>query len=177
MMKNSKNWKLIKGFTLIELLTAKQQGGRNKGFTLIELLIVMAIIGLLAGISLFAMSGARESARDTKRKADLETIRSGLELYKADCNYYPNTKPSPGSQLTGVAPCNPVNSNVYIQAIPDDSDSGKNYIYIPLPSGCNNNCTGFRLWTALEEPGSLPSYCTSAPSCGSASCNYCVISP
>lgn len=147
------------------------------GFTLIELLVVMAIIGVLAGISLFAMRGARESARDARRKADLEAIRSGLEIYRADCNYYPNSMPSPGNQLTGVTPCSPTTSNVYIQAVPDDQDSGKNYIYVPLPSGCSNNCTSFRLWAALEQPESLPSYCSSAPSCGSASCNYCIVSP
>ena len=63
----------------------------KKGFTLIELLVVISIIGILIAVSIFGLSGARESARDARRKSDLELIRSGLELYRADCNAYPTT--------------------------------------------------------------------------------------
>ena len=60
-----------KGFTIIELFTAKQQGGRNKGFTIIELLIVMTVIAILAGISIFSMDDERKSARDGTRQSYL----------------------------------------------------------------------------------------------------------
>lgn len=153
-----------------------------KGFTLIELLVVMSIIAILSMISLFALRGARESARDSLRKSDLEQIASGMEIYKSDCRFYPNAKPSPGSQLNGAtAPCSVGSGNIYVQAIPDDPDSDNNYMYQPLPSGCNstNNCTGFRLWALLENVETLPTYCpsASAPNCGSATCNFCIINP
>ncbi|MCK4588676.1 prepilin-type N-terminal cleavage/methylation domain-containing protein, partial [Candidatus Woesebacteria bacterium] len=61
----------------------------KKGFTLIELLVVISIIGILLALSIFGLQGARKSARDSKRKADIELIRSGIEIYKADCNVYP----------------------------------------------------------------------------------------
>ena len=70
-----------------------------KGFTLIELLVVVSIIGILIALSIFGLQGARESSRDARRKADLETIRSGLEIYKADCNDYP-----PASKVVGGSP-------------------------------------------------------------------------
>ena len=61
---------------------------RKKGFTLIELLIVIAIIGILMSLSLFGIQGARKSSRDAKRKTDLESIRTALELFKADNGSY-----------------------------------------------------------------------------------------
>ncbi len=62
---------------------------RNKGFTLVELMVVMVIIGILAGLTLTAFVGSRKTARDGKRKADLEQIRSALEMYRADKGQYP----------------------------------------------------------------------------------------
>lgn len=155
------------------------------GFTLIELMVVISIIAVLSGISIFALNDARVSGRDAKRKADLSHIASGLELYKADCNFYPNATslPGPGNALTGVAPCAVAYSgNRYIEAMPDDPDTSLNYIYVPTTSsggGCAGNCTRFRLWTRLENaPTTLPSYCTSAPSCGtSGACNFCIVNP
>lgn len=61
----------------------------KKGFTLIELMIAIAIIGVLATIGFTAFQGTRKSARDAKRKADMEAIRSALEMYKADKGCYP----------------------------------------------------------------------------------------
>lgn len=62
---------------------------RNKGFTLIELMVVIVIIGILAGLTLTGFAGARKVARDGKRKADLEQIRSALEIYRSDRGGYP----------------------------------------------------------------------------------------
>jgi general secretion pathway protein G len=57
---------------------------QKKGFTLIELLVVIAIIGILSAIGLVSLNGAREKARDSKRKSDVASIRVAMELYKDD---------------------------------------------------------------------------------------------
>lgn len=62
---------------------------KQKGFTLIELLVVIAIISLLASIVLAALNGARASARDAKRVADLHQLSQALELYASDHGSYP----------------------------------------------------------------------------------------
>jgi prepilin-type N-terminal cleavage/methylation domain-containing protein len=47
---------------------------KQKGFTLIETLVVISIIGILATIIITSLLGARDKARDTKRKAELSQI-------------------------------------------------------------------------------------------------------
>jgi type II secretion system protein G len=61
----------------------------KKGFTLIELLVVVAIIGILATAVVIAFSGARRTARDTRRLADMKKIRDAIELYYQDNGVYP----------------------------------------------------------------------------------------
>jgi len=56
----------------------------SKGFTLIELLVVATIIVVLSAIGLVSFSNAGKSARNSKRKADLETVRQALVLYKSE---------------------------------------------------------------------------------------------
>jgi prepilin-type N-terminal cleavage/methylation domain-containing protein len=147
------------------------------GFSLIELLVVMAIISVLSGISLLALRGARESGRDARRKADLEHISSGIEIYKADCNSYPTTLTA-GSSLVGNGAGSCSASNTYIQSVPDDPDSTRDYDYDPLPGGCTT-CPQYILWTSLEtEPTpTLPPYCTGSSNCGTPGCNFCVRNP
>ncbi len=148
------------GFTLMT---------KSEGFTLIELLIVIAIIGLLITISLFGLQGARESARDSKRKADLEIIRSGLELYRSDCNIYPAALPSVGSTLSGGG--TPANcSGSYIGAVPGDPTVGKNYRYARVGST-------YELCASLETQTTTNVTCGGSSNCGSSSCNYKVVSP
>lgn len=61
----------------------------KKGFTIIELLIVIAIIGLLATISIVALNGARKKGRDAARIGNVRQIQTALELYFNDQNAYP----------------------------------------------------------------------------------------
>jgi len=62
---------------------------RAYGFTLIELLIVIAIIGILSSLLFVNFSGARERARDSKRKTDFAEIKNALQLYYNDYGKFP----------------------------------------------------------------------------------------
>jgi general secretion pathway protein G len=142
------------------------------GVTLIELLVVITIIGMLAGFVAFSFVNPPKQARDATRKSDLELIRSGLEIYKADCDSYPATaKIVAGAALNGSgssASCSA--SNTYISIIPSDPTSTRTYSY---------TLTGntYTLCAALEvtpSPAMAPT-----PDCGSCTvaCNYRVTNP
>lgn len=139
----------------------------RKGFTLIELLVVISIIGILMGLSIFGLKGARESARDAQRKSDLELIRSGLELYKSDCDQYPGTG-SLSSPLKGAgSPPSCSTSNTYIKTVPTDP-GGSSRVY-----GYSSDGTTYEICASLEqEAGSV----SCSKSCGEA-CNYKVTNP
>lgn len=61
------------------------------GFTLIELLIVIAILGILAGVVVYAIGGTTDSAREKACMTERQTIETALEAYKADAEIYPTT--------------------------------------------------------------------------------------
>ncbi len=147
----------------------------KKGFTLIELLVVISIMGIIIGLTLFGIGGARESARDAKRKADMEVMRSALEIYKADCNAYPSGQGNPasilatnGESLTGDgSPTSCATSNIYLSEIPIDPIEPNTY-YRYYSDG-----TVYEICAVLEQgTGSV----TCSGSCGG-TCNYKVTYP
>jgi prepilin-type N-terminal cleavage/methylation domain-containing protein len=63
----------------------------NRGFTLIELLTVIAIIGLLAAMTLGIVSGVNSRAAMGQAKSELATLSQALESYKRQYGDYPQT--------------------------------------------------------------------------------------
>jgi prepilin-type N-terminal cleavage/methylation domain-containing protein len=61
----------------------------QRGFTMIELLVVTTIIILLTTVGLVSYRTAGVNARNGKRKADMETVRQALVLYRTDNLLYP----------------------------------------------------------------------------------------
>ena len=57
---------------------------KKAGFTLIELVIVIAVLGILAGIAIPRFLDAQATARGSKIVADMRTMESALTLYQID---------------------------------------------------------------------------------------------
>lgn len=64
----------------------------KRGFTLVELLVVISIVGLLMGILLPAIAGARQQAKITAVNAELAQIGVALDMYFDDNQKYPPTQ-------------------------------------------------------------------------------------
>lgn len=135
--------------------------------------MVISIIGILIALSIFGLQGARTSSRDAKRKADLEQIRSGLEIYKADCNKYPLTAdfslPNATVLKGSGSPASCSLSNNYISSVPQDPVPGRNYSY-----KSDDGLTYF-LCASLEQGSS--SSVEGCGSCGASQCNLQVANP
>ena len=129
-------------------------------FTLLEILVVIAIIGILIAAGATSYSTMGKISRDTRRKADLEQIRSALEMYRSnDVNSsYPLTNPGLAALL---------NSPKYLETAITDPKSGTPYKYTSA-SGSD-----YTLSTYLEIPGTV--VCDGA-TCGDGSqnCTYCL---
>ena len=68
----------------IEIEEAKQ----DKGFTLVELLIVIVILGILATVTVFAVTGITNKGKTSACQADVKTIQTAEEAYSANTGNY-----------------------------------------------------------------------------------------
>jgi len=73
---------------------------KRNGFTLVEILIVVVILGILAAIVIPQFSDASEEAKMSALVSNLQTIRSQIQLYRAQ--HHHGTTNLPGALETGL---------------------------------------------------------------------------
>lgn len=127
----------------------------NRAFTMIELLVVATVIILLTTIGLVSFSQAAVSSRNAKRKADLETMRQALTLYKQDNVYYaPTTTVSftglvtslyADGYLSEASLVDPKNSAPYIYQAACAAVSGSNCIRVTLQAVLEPDATAYEI--------------------------------
>jgi general secretion pathway protein G len=104
----------------------KKSGGRDGGFTLVEILIVIVILGILAGVTVLAVTGITDKGKQSACATDSHALVSAEEAYNAEHMTYgtmtelvsggrihePSTLftiavagPATGYTLTGIGDC------------------------------------------------------------------------
>lgn len=103
---------------------------KSRGFTLIELLVVIAIIGILSSVVLAALSGARESARDTKRVQDFRQLRTSIQMHLTSEGEYPGVGDSDhqiSEDCTGTNLYQDLVGGGYLSSMPTDPSENVTY--------------------------------------------------
>jgi general secretion pathway protein G len=119
----------------------------DEGFTLVELMIVVAIVGILATISIPSYHTSLIKARETVLRQDLFTMREVLDQHRADQGKYP---PSLGALVAAgylrMVPKDPfTNSTSTWQEISEPTEGGVFDVY----SGSDlvgTNGTAYNQW-------------------------------
>jgi len=156
------------GNSLLELKKRIKYSLNGAGFTLIEVLVAATLVALLSTMGVTGYQAVTRSGRDALRKADLQQIRSALEIYKSENNQYPTASTSCIADL----------SSDYINPYPHDSKSPTyNYCYVP-----GGDRKTYQLCAHLENGSSTTDYsteCGGANKCGASgvNCNYKVANP
>lgn len=146
--------------SLFKKILITKQRRRRFGFTLIELMVAISIIALLSTIAVAAYSTAQIKVRDTKRKADLNALKTAIETARSN-NSDPDIAPgcNPASATCYLSTMNdlqnPALVPTYIKKMPIDP-IGMLYRYRPFPSGCSGvsaitGCTSYAIEACLEN--------------------------
>lgn len=137
----------------------------SDGFTLVELLVVIAVLATVIGLSLPNFLGARARARDTRRKGEMNQLRTALQLYFNDYKSFPSNSvmggingcgtlgtdacPQTGCAASfaagGSIACDTTNGTIYMLRLPGDTTSSMFYYQV-------NSGSDFCAKIALENP-------------------------
>ena len=90
----------------------------QRGFTLLELIVVVAIIGILAGIVVPNLIDRPKRAREAVLKHNLMALRDGLDQYYGDKGHYPES-------LEALV------DDGYFRALPVDPITGSRDTWVP----------------------------------------------
>ena len=121
----------------------------NKGFTLIEILLVVALIGILAGIVIIAINPNKQlgDTRNAQRKVDVNTILNAVYQFAIDNNgSLPSGIPTGTADeicKTGAGSC------TGLVDLSDLTTDEKYVVSIPLdpkcPAECDANGVGYEI--------------------------------
>lgn len=101
--------------------TKIQKLKKKKGFTVIELVLVLAILGLLAGVLIVKIGGIFGGAQEDTAKFQVnQTFKTPLLKYRIDMGSYPST--ADGLEVLKSPPSKKQNlwKGPYVDSIPDD---------------------------------------------------------
>ena len=114
------------------------RGGDKNGFTLVELLIVIAILALIAGVTIVLVINSLKDSRDSTRIQEVEAIAEALNYYALDNGSFP-CEADGYNGMIGVGGTIDTLLEDYMPSVPaDPTHDGSDYFYyFDAYHGCN----------------------------------------
>ncbi len=143
----------------------------KKGFTLIELLVAIAIIGILASITVVSIMGVRVNARNAKRNTDINSYATAVQMAINDNGEAPDPGDTvfhclgdPSGGPCGFDDSSPTSISIhsiflnYFSSLPFDNfvidlkyEKWRGYVYrCSSRSALTGICNAGRIWWFLE---------------------------
>lgn len=130
----------------------------HHGFTLIELLVVVAIIALLSATALVSYNGARSKAKAARVQAEMQQLKSQMELYySSNADGYGTTSPTGDCGDAGFGASNADNgASLLITTIAKDIGLDSSFQSSNLNNSLTCIATG-ETWAVSAKNSFLPS--------------------
>jgi type IV pilus assembly protein PilA len=126
---------------------------RNAVFSLIELMIVVAVIVIIAAMSIPSLLHARMAANEAAAVSALRTLASEEVNYDASWSSgYSPTLAALGPPLPGIGPSSS-NADLVDSILASGIRGGYQFIYVPLISAGTNKPTGYQVNANPISPG------------------------
>jgi type II secretion system protein G len=90
------------------------------GFTLIELLIVIVVLGILAAIVIFSLTGVTGQSQAAACSSDAKTVETAISAYQAENGSFP-------ASLTALTVVDASGHGPYLRAVPTASITSNGY--------------------------------------------------
>ena len=92
----------------------------ESGFTLIELLIVIIVLGILAAIVIFSLTGVTGQSQAAACSSDAKTVETAISAYQAENNAFP-------ASLTALTTTDASGHGPYLRAVPTATKAANGY--------------------------------------------------
>ena len=110
-----------------EIMGRRETEGPEFGFTLIELLIVIIVLGILAAIVIFSLTGVTGQSEAAACNSDAKTAQTSVSAYSAENN---DALPSSWGDLTATGGHGP-----YLHAKPTATVASNGYLITLTTAG------------------------------------------